>query len=198
MPTRTFYNLPDGKRQMIEAALLTSFYDQHISEVTVAQIVETAKISRAAFYKYFPTLEDAHTYMVSKISVQIHQDILSQIEEKRQDFFGGIREYLRYCSKLSHDGEYWKGLKLLIKGEKTLMSRRMDVPEETRMVKDWLELLRSNGFNIKETEEAMSFLYFVMDLVIDSLTSLIVNNWRTEELLNDFAYKTKWLIQGIK
>lgn len=198
MPKSTFYNLPDEKREMIESALLNIFYDQHISQVKVAQVVEATGISRAAFYKYFPTLEDAHQYMINKLSLQIHRDILHSIEQNKHDFFGGIKQYLRDCSELDHESVYWKGIKLLIKGENTVIYRRMDVSEESKMMKDWLELLHQNDFNIQKTEEAMSFLYFVMDLVIDALTSLIVNEWGTAEIIKDFTYRSNWLLKGIK
>ncbi|WP_321384354.1 TetR/AcrR family transcriptional regulator [uncultured Enterococcus sp.] len=198
MPKSTFYNLPEEKRQMIEAALLNSFYNQHISQVKVAQIVAETKISRAAFYKYFPTLEDAHQYIINKIAKTIHRDIFHYIEENKRDFFGGIAQYLRYCSELSHDSDYWKGIKLLIKGENTILYRRMEAAEENRMVREWLELLRLNNFSIQKMEEAMGFLYFVMELVVDSLASLIVNDWATEEILKDFSYKSNWLLKGIK
>ncbi|WP_086350840.1 TetR family transcriptional regulator [Candidatus Enterococcus clewellii] len=198
MPKQTFYHLPSEKRLMIEAALLDVFFEQHISQVTVTQIVEKTGISRAAFYKYFPTLEDAHLYMIKKIAMTIHQDILRYIEENERDFFGGISEYLRYCGELDHKSDYWKGLKLLIKGENTIMHQRMSPTNDSEMSQEWLGILERNGFQITDSEEAICFLYFVMDIVIDSLTAFIVNDWATEELLKEFSYKKKWLIRGIK
>jgi hypothetical protein len=47
-------------------------------------------------------------------------------------------------------------------------------------------------------EEQVSFLYFSMKLVIDSLTDMLANHWGREELLQDFRYKTHWLTKGIK
>ena len=37
-----------------------------------------------------------------------------------------------------------------------------------------------------------------MKLVIDSLTDMLANNWGEEELLKDFRFKTRWLLEGIK
>lgn len=198
MPKQTFYHLPREKRSMIETVLLDVFYEQHISQVTVTQIVEKTDISRAAFYKYFPDLEDAHLYMVKKIAKTIHQDILRYIEESERDFFGGISEYLRYCGELDHESVYWKGLRLLIKGENTIMYQRIMPDADSEMSKGWQRVLKRNGFRITNSEEAMYFLYFSMDLVINSLTAFIVNDWTAEELLKEFSYKTEWLIRGIK
>lgn len=37
-----------------------------------------------------------------------------------------------------------------------------------------------------------------MDLVINSLTDYIANDWTTDELLQDYRYKVKWLQKGLK
>ena len=66
------------------------------------------------------------------------------------------------------------------------------------MNKKWLELLRINHFSIQSSEEAVSFLYFSMTLVMNTLTDLIANNWPKEELLKDFRYKSRWIAEGIQ
>lgn len=37
-----------------------------------------------------------------------------------------------------------------------------------------------------------------MKLVIDSLTDMLANQWGADELLRDFHFKTRWLLEGIK
>lgn len=66
------------------------------------------------------------------------------------------------------------------------------------MVQQWLDLLKINQITMDTTEEAISFLYFVMALVMNSLTDYMVNQWTAEELVEDFRYKVKWLEIGIK
>lgn len=198
MPNSTFYNLPDEKKEMIEATLLNIFCEEPISQVKVARIVEETGISRAAFYKYFIDLEDAHVYMVKKVANTIHRDILQHINENRADFFEGITQYLRYCGACDRQGSYWKGIATLIKGENAIIYRRPEIPAESPMLQDWQALLALNHFNIEGDQAALSFLCFIMDLVIDLLTSFLVNDWTTEELLADFNYKKEWLLNGIR
>ena len=66
------------------------------------------------------------------------------------------------------------------------------------MVQQWLDLLKINQITMDTTEEAISFLYFVMALVMNSLTDYMVNQWTAEELVEDFRYKVKWLEIGVK
>ncbi len=57
------------------------------------------------------------------------------------------------------------------------------------------KVLTANKFRIESQKEADSFLYFSMKLVIDSLTDAYANQWTSNELLTDFAFKVKWLKQ---
>ena len=56
MPSRTFQNLKDEKKQRVTAALLTEFSQHSLPDAEVARIIKQAGISRGAFYKYFPDL----------------------------------------------------------------------------------------------------------------------------------------------
>lgn len=58
--------------------------------------------------------------------------------------------------------------------------------------------MEKNNFAMPTLEEQISFLYFSMKLVIDSLTDMLANQWGEEELLKDFRFKTEWLLKGIK
>ncbi|MEM5031883.1 hypothetical protein AAEZ42_05215 [Limosilactobacillus fermentum] len=49
MPSSTFTNLPDEKRQRIEAALLNEFSNHTLATAQVARIVKDAQIARGPF-----------------------------------------------------------------------------------------------------------------------------------------------------
>ncbi len=71
MPKETFLNLSQKKKQHIEQILLEKFYNRHISQVKVSEIVEAMQMSRGAFYKYFQDLEDAYSYLIHKYAMKI-------------------------------------------------------------------------------------------------------------------------------
>lgn len=198
MPTQTFYNLPDEKRSLIEESLIELFNEFHISQVKVAQVVEATGISRAAFYKYFVNLEDAHRYIVQKFANKIHHDILDAVMVTPDDIFFGLKEYLVSSLTLDRMSQEFKGLHLLIKGETTTLYKRPTVDESKHFIGQWMRLLQQNKFTIQTTEEAHAFLFFLMDLVTDSITAAIVNEWSKEELIADFDFRTKWLVSGLK
>ncbi|EMF0284882.1 TetR/AcrR family transcriptional regulator [Enterococcus hirae] len=198
MPKSTFLNLPNEKKQRLIEILLENFSARHISQVKVADIVEDMAMSRGAFYKYFEDLEDAYTYTIQYYSIQIHQDILKYISQNKQDFFQGIENYLAWCSELEQKSSYWQAIRFLTRSDDFTNHQRTKPSAESGRLKEWFKLLKANGFHITSEEEAISFLYFVMDLVINSLTDYIANDWTTDELLQDYRYKVKWLQKGLK
>lgn len=198
MPKETFQNLSAEKKKHIEEILLDSFYDRHVSQVKVSEIVEAMQMSRGAFYKYFQDLEDAYTYLKKKYSMVVHGDILRSIAQHKQDFFLGIEHFLVQCSEAERDSHYWQMLQFLTQSNDLQMSKRKPLPQDSPMVRQWLELLELNRFAIDSTDEALRFLYFVMSLVMNTLTDCIVNQWDTEELIKEFQFKKNWLLKGIK
>lgn len=198
MPKSTFLNLPNEKKQRLIEILLENFSARHISQVKVADIVEDMAMSRGAFYKYFEDLEDAYTYTIQYYSIQIHRDILKYISQNKQDFFQGIENYLAWCSELEQKSSYWQAIRFLTRSDDFTNHQRTKPSAESGRLKEWFKLLKANGFHITSEEEAISFLYFVMDLVINSLTDYIANDWTTDELLQDYRYKVKWLQRGLE
>lgn len=198
MPKSTFLNLPNEKKQRLIEILLENFSARHISQVKVADIVEDMAMSRGAFYKYFEDLEDAYTYTIQYYSIQIHRDILKYISQNKQDFFQGIENYLAWCSELEQKSSYWQAIRFLTRSDDFTNHQRTKPSAESGRLKEWFKLMKANGFHITSEEEAISFLYFVMDLVINSLTDYIANDWTTDELLQDYRYKVKWLQKGLK
>ena len=197
MPKSTFLNLPNEKKQRLIEILLENFSARHISQVKVTDIVEDMAMSRGAFYKYFEDLEDAYTYTIQYYSIQIHRDILKYISQNQQDFFQGIENYLAWCSELEQKSSYWQAIRFLTRSDDFTNHQRTKPSAESGRLKEWFKLLKANGFHITSEEEAISFLYFVMDLVINSLTDYIANDWTTDELLQDYRYKVKWLQRGL-
>ncbi|MGM9902470.1 hypothetical protein A5844_000034 [Enterococcus sp. 10A9_DIV0425] len=198
MPNTTFFNLSEEKQQWLLEILLDKFYDRHISQVKVSEIVEAMGMSRGAFYKYFVDLEDAYSYTVETYSNQLHGDIIISIMQHRNHFFLGIENYLARCAQLAPGHPHWQAIKLLTRANDLNTFKRMEIDKESSMIKQWLELLELNHFAMETIDEAISFLYFVMALAMTSLKDYVANQWTAEELVKDFRYKVKWLEHGTK
>lgn len=197
MPHDTFLNLSLPKRQRIESILLETFHHQPLSQVKVSDIVTKMGMSRGAFYKYFVDLEDANNHMISVSARQIHIAIMEHIVDAEEDLFQGIRQFLLEMTQLSSEDSKRMMLTFLTKSDHLLISKRRKVPAESEMFTAWFAILAKNQLWIKDEAEAISFLYFIMALVIQAWNDYIANDWSSDELLADFNYKVKWLREGL-
>ncbi|TXJ87359.1 helix-turn-helix transcriptional regulator [Enterococcus gallinarum] len=194
MPKATFNNLPPEKKIVVRNVLLKIFSDKPISQVKVSEIVEALQMSRGIFYKYFEDLNDAYDYLIHDSANKVHGRILRKIGKHQQDFFKGLELFLVEALEYGKDSEEYKELQLLIQNS-YLFSYRSEDPHGAAA---WKKVLTANKFRIESQKEVDSFLYFSMKLVIDSLTDAYANQWTSNELLTDFAFKVKWLKQGIQ
>ncbi|GGI66532.1 hypothetical protein GCM10011482_21860 [Enterococcus alcedinis] len=197
MPKETFLNLPTERQQRIDTILLDVFFNKHLSQVNVSEIVEKMQMSRGAFYKYFEDLEDAHHYIVKKYSAIIHQDILQYAMMDESNFFKGIRNYFTWCTHLDKNEDYWKGLVLLTRINYQSTVKQTDFKRDSIYAEKWMALLEKNHYQIDSPEEATRLLFFMMEMVNDSLTNWIMNEWSPKDFLQDFDYRIKWITQGI-
>lgn len=196
MPKSTFFNLSTNKRQWVEDILLNVFYDRHISQVRVSEIVDQMQMARGSFYKYFEDLEDAHLYLIRRSSGEIHQDILQEIY-RGGDFFQGVENYLKKAAETDHGGTCWKKLQLLTKSSDIFAKRREDITPEAPMFIGWQKVLQDSQIQLASFEEELAFLYFAMELVMDSLTAFVVNKWDEATLIKEYRYKVGWLRNGL-
>lgn len=197
MPTHTFFNLPNSKKNALENLLLDTFYKTPITEVSVSQVLADSNFSRTSFYKYFENLEDSYNYITHKVFTDSHRSILKFIIQSQNNFFQGLTNYLQYCSELDRDSFEFKGILLMIKSEDNSIYKHVPTPNDLSYMNSWLHLLKDNKINITDENEALSFMYFSMDLTVDTLKAFIINNWSTDQLLKDFKYKVKWISHGI-
>ena len=198
MPNATFLNLTVDKQEKIEMILLATFYNRHISQVKVSEIVEKMGMSRGAFYKYFNDLEDAHQYVVQKASVAVHREILTFVYTMSDDLFAGIKTYLKKIAGVDKTAKEWQQIQLLTANPTIFAKRNSHNNGQNAMVLQWQELLIKNDISLDTLAESQELLFLIMDLVMEVLTAFIVNDWGEKELVDVYQLRIKWLKQGIQ
>lgn len=99
MPTQTFYNLPDDKKNRIMDAITDELGLHAYEHVNIQNIIKQAKISRGSFYQYFEDKDDLFDYFLEQIKLlkfkfwgplfQMDTDI-SFMERFKQIYIKGI------------------------------------------------------------------------------------------------------------
>ncbi|MEM1395612.1 MAG: TetR/AcrR family transcriptional regulator [Cyanobacteria bacterium P01_H01_bin.150] len=66
MPSQTFFNLPQMKRQNITNAAIAEFVNHSYESASISAIVNRAKIAKGSFYQYFKDKQDLYLYLVDR------------------------------------------------------------------------------------------------------------------------------------
>lgn len=96
MPKETFFNLPDKKRQLIEAVAIEEFATFGIDKASINRIVERSQISKGSFYQYFEDKKDLYKHLFARIAeekMQYMSPVL--LNPESVDFFSLLRELYR-------------------------------------------------------------------------------------------------------
>ena len=82
MPTSTFFNLPEDKKNKILKAANKEFERVPIEQVSIKNIVESAEIARGSFYQYFEDKEDLFQYIMSAKMGNMQNKLIEMIEHE--------------------------------------------------------------------------------------------------------------------
>ena len=67
MPTSTYFNLPDDKRERIFNAAVNEFARRNVQAASLSNIVAEAGIPRGSMYQYFQDKEDIYVYVLETL-----------------------------------------------------------------------------------------------------------------------------------
>lgn len=95
MPTTTFYNLPDKKKNRIVKAAVEEFAQNGYTKASITRIVNEADIAKGSYYQYFEDKEDLYKYILKKAV----EKKLKYVKEELNDFNEG--DFFEYWRKLN-------------------------------------------------------------------------------------------------
>lgn len=72
MPKKTFFQLPEEKRQRIINATYDEFIENEYDKVSIRGIAKRAEISVGSFYQYFDDKDELYIYLISAIERKIY------------------------------------------------------------------------------------------------------------------------------
>lgn len=96
MPTSTFFNLKDEKRNKIIEVVKKEFERVPLSKISIKRIVEGSYIARGSFYQYFTSKEDLIDYMLEQKYIRVRNVILNLLEKNNGNIFDMSYEYLEH------------------------------------------------------------------------------------------------------
>jgi TetR/AcrR family transcriptional regulator len=95
MPKKTFFNLPEEKRQRIIDLALAEFAHNDYDSASISRIVAQAGIAKGSFYQYFENKEDLYNYLLT-LGAEAKAQFL---DSNPPDPEMGIFAYIRWLSE---------------------------------------------------------------------------------------------------
>lgn len=98
MPKKTFFNLPNAKRTLIESIAIDEFAAAPFTSASISAIVERAGIAKGSFYQYFEDKKDLYMHLLD-LAMKQKVALVSEIKpsERALDMF----DYLRWMLQVS-------------------------------------------------------------------------------------------------
>lgn len=98
MPSQTFFNLPDEKREALIKIALDEFSTSDYSSASISHIVREIGIAKGSFYQYFQDKKDLYIYLLNLVS-EAKLALVRQTSppKTKMDFY----EYLSWLFDLS-------------------------------------------------------------------------------------------------
>ena len=97
MPTKTFFNLPDEKRESLIEIALKEFSSQDYNSASISRIVRQAGIAQGSLYQYFANKKELYLYLLDLLSETKLSFVRNNHPQAQMDFF----EYLSWVFETS-------------------------------------------------------------------------------------------------
>ena len=157
MPTSTFFNLPEDKKNKILKAANKEFERVPIEQVSIKNIVESAEIARGSFYQYFEDKEDLFQYIMSAKMGNMQNKLIEMIEHENGNIiniFINMYEYLIKIVKIKKNNKFFKQIFENVKTSDNLMFiKKEEINKNLEQTLYNLYDINKDILNIKNEEE---------------------------------------------
>ncbi len=200
MPTNTFFNLPEEKKNKILKAANKEFARVPLEQVSIKNIVEDAEIARGSFYQYFEDKEDLFDYMMDLKIGDIENKLNRLIEKENGNIINicvSLYDHLIQVGKLRKNNKFFRKIFENIKTSDNLMF----IKKENRNIKlaqKLYDLYDKNKeiLNVRNKEE----FRLVVEMLFAITRRRIVASLKYKDLYearNDYLKEIEFIKNGI-
>lgn len=187
MPSETFNNLSEDKKERIITSLKNTFAKKSIFDASVKEVVEDLNIARGSFYQYFEDLEDAYFMILDRETVDIHYLFQKILRENDFDIFKSLEIYGKELQKILFEEENYS------------IYKNRFLHWTCQLESKWQKYKRENSTNIYEDAfYNREIIHFVKAVVHDLIERNYIEGWTKDEFLQKFEKYIDWLKGGIK
>lgn len=177
MPTATFYNLPDEKRERLTEAIKKELTRKSITEISINKIVQMAQISRGSFYQYFQDKEDMLGYIIDYYNRKIFEGLKIEIQKENGDIFKTMEGMLDYIVKfvtVKQGNAFFKNILKDLSVTMTCLDKCSKERIIVVLLKEIIPYIDCTILDIEEEEDFLLLLEIVFGIVRNAIVEVFM------------------------
>lgn len=200
MPTNTFFNLPEEKKQKILKAANKEFARVPAEQASIKNIVEDAEIARGSFYQYFEDKEDLFEYMMTLKVGNMHQNLMKIVHKENGNIiniFINIYDHLIQVGRIRKNNKFFRQIFENIKTSDNLMFIKKN--EMNKNLEQTLYSLYNKNKEILNIKDEAEFKLIIEMLFAITRRRIVVafKSKDFDEARNEYLKEIEFLKDGI-
>lgn len=200
MPTNTFFNLPEEKKQKILKAANKEFARVPAEQASIKNIVEDAEIARGSFYQYFEDKEDLFEYMMTLKVGNMHQNLMKIVHKENGNIiniFINMYDHLIQVGRIRKNNKFFRQIFENIKTSDNLMFIKKN--EMNKNLEQTLYSLYNKNKEILNIKDEAEFKLIIEMLFAITRRRIVVafKSKDFDEARNEYLKEIEFLKDGI-
>lgn len=204
MPTKTFFNLSDEKRNRLIQVSMKEFSTHSFNDASINAIIKNASISRGSFYQYFENKEDLYFYLIKRAMSESKRLFKNEIIQAKGDLFVGVRNFFpKHLSIVMNNthANFYKQLYLHMDYKSSNQMTPVEHKkkhEDQKEKDDFFSLFDLNLLKIETQEEFKELSRFIMSTMLREIVRGFAGECELDEVEKNFCRKLNWIEYGVR
>lgn len=200
MPTETFLNLHNEKKNKITAAIKKEFARVPFEKVSINKIVQDADISRGSIYMYFEDTMDMVTYVLSSYHDEVTSIIKESLKQNSGNIFAVFNDILKFTAEFGTAKENL-ALCMNIFSNQTVQNEILLQFANCSRTKDYylwfMQYVDTRNLNIQSTKDVYDIIEILVSVTQRATVDIFLHIEDKDEILEDYKNKIAILKRGI-
>ena len=198
MPTKTFLNLPENKKNKIKEASRREFERVLLSDASINKIIKDADISRGSFYTYFKDIDDLYIYILKEYQEKFYKIVQEAVKKTKGDILESTKiiyeKILKDCINKKIE---LKNIFLNINCNISIRTQLEYNEESKKKIIELTNKIDKTNLNIKTEEELLYIIDIIIGVVLHGLIEIFMDNKNEQYIKEKLDIQMQILKKGI-
>jgi len=197
MPSKTFHNLDDQKKQRIIDSAKKEFDTFALRGAKVVRIIKRVNISRASFYKYFECIDELYYYILEDVAEGVISSLREELEKSDSDFVLALQNLFSHF--INEPSDYTNSISKIFNVDfsESYMYAQLYTDNLLKQIGKIMGFVDNSRLRVDEAEDILEIISIVITIVERIIKLVEVGYYSKERALNLFVERMRILKHGI-